>query len=402
MRICLISRSLPIHRPGGLEYHTLELAKGLAKRGHKIVLLTTDFPDKNVQSEYEGIHLEPIPGTLPSKYNIKFFRVLPRFIETLNRRFKFDLIHAQGFSGLTINPAKINIPLVVTIHGTLFSETALAGKVWSMLSLTEKVQALWHNKTRILMLPLYRSTLNRANAIIVDSFFTRNEILRTQPSLAGKIKVVPLSIDPTRLPYIDKSDARRKLGLPTEPIIFFTVGRLHKLKGNQTVISALYKVVVSTKNIPEFIYLIGGVGEYRTTLQRLVEKYNLLDKVKFLGKISDEELPLYYASADVFIYPEISQPAFGLVALESLMCGTPVIATDSGAIPEVVNPTVGEIFPAGDINALADLLCYILQNPQWIKERETRCRPYALNKFSYEAMVSNTEQVYQDVLQRTL
>ncbi|MCD6384493.1 glycosyltransferase family 4 protein [Candidatus Sumerlaeota bacterium] len=398
MNICLISRSLPFHRSGGLEYHTLELAQGLTQRGHKVVLVTTSIPDKNIQPVYHGIHLEPVPGTLPSRYNIRFFRTIAKYIETLHQQYRFDVVHSQGFSALTVNPAKINIPLVVTIHGTLFSETALAKKVWSQLSLREKVQALWHHKARFLLLPLYRRMLTRAACIIVDSSFTRSEILKEQPSLAHKIKLIPLSIKPERFPGVDKIDARTKLGLPTDTMILFTVGRLHKLKGIQTVIEALHRLIISTPDIPEFLYIIGGSGEYRTVLQRLVNNYNLQNKVSFPGRISDSDLPLYYASADVFIYPELSQPAFGLVTLESLMCGTPVIGAESGAIPEVIDPTVGVLFPPGDANALADILRHILQNPQWITEREPRCRPYALNKFSYHAMISNIERVYQDVI----
>ncbi len=394
MNICLISRSLPLHRSGGLEYHTLGLARGLVKRGHRVVIVTTALPCAEPPPEYEGITLEPLPGSAPSCYNLHFFKSIPRFVQHLHRQHNFDVIHGQGFGALTVNPEKFGVHLVITIHGTIFSETALAKPAWRHLTVPEKLQALGHHKSRILLYPLYRRMLKRAAGIIVDSAFTRDEILKSQAVLRDKIRVVPLSVEPERFPEIEPQAAREVLGLPTDRMILFTVGRLHKMKGFQTVIEALHEIGTPALDRANALYVIGGSGDYAERLQRLVDKYSLSGRVKFAGRIKEDELATYYAAADVFIYPDMGQPAFGLVALESLLCGTPVIGASSGAIPEVVDESVGALFPPGDSHALADLLRNIVNLPQWVQDRKTRARAHALRKFPFDAMIDNTIEIY--------
>lgn len=397
MNICLISRSLPLHRSGGLEYHTLDLACGLAERGHKVVLVTTRIPQPLPADEYSKIQLVQLPGTLPGKYNFPFFYNIGRFLRELNRSHKFDVIHAQGFSALTIKPRKLFPPLVVTIHGTLFSETALAGAVWKTLSFAEKMQVLWRHKLRFLMLPLYRRMLRRARVIIVDSQFTRQELCREMPSLEARIHIVPLGVNPQRYPPIERTQARQKLNLPRDSTIFFSVGRLHKLKGFQQALLALHSLFSRQMTRTGVLYIIGGEGGYEAELKNLVARLKLQHRVLFAGRIPDALLPYYYASADAFIYPELSQPAFGLVAIEALLCGTPVIAARSGAIPEVVTPEVGITYPPFDTSALTDIFRQALDHPEWLKERQLRSREYALTKFSYSQMIGKTEQIYQSV-----
>ncbi|MCX7766741.1 MAG: glycosyltransferase family 4 protein [Candidatus Sumerlaeia bacterium] len=397
MNICLISRSLPLHRSGGLEYHTLDLAYGLAEKGHKVTLVTTQVPQTPPADEYSAIQLVQMPGTLPGKYNLTFFYKIGQFLSELNQSHKFDIIHAQGFSALTIKPRKLVPPLIVTIHGTLFSETALAETIWKRLGLAEKIKVLWQHKLRLLILPIYRQMLRRARVIVVDSQFTRQELCREMPALVSKIFVVPLGVNPRRYPALDRAQARQKLSLPKNTTIYFSVGRLHKLKGFQQSLLALHRLFSRQITRAEILYIIGGEGEYEAELRQLTTRLNLQHRVKFAGRITDELLPYYYASADAFIYPELSQPAFGLVAIESLLCGTPVIAARSGAIPEVVTPDVGITYPPFDTTALAEIFRQALEHPEWLRELQVRCREYALKNFSYSAMISKTEQIYNTV-----
>src|SRR5208283_4207651 len=101
--------------------------------------------------------------------------------------------------------------------------------------------------------------------------------------------------------------------------------------------------------------VIAGDGDYRSALESDVQSRQLKN-VTFLGKVEEAKLPALYSAADIFIHPDLTAPAFGLVAVESMACGTPVLASHTGALPEVLSSDSGFLFPRGDAHQLAVLL----------------------------------------------
>src|SRR5437868_959361 len=115
----MLVRALPMHRPGGLEYHTWDLALGLQARGHEITILTTRFGAANSAPEElpPNISLQFVSRSRPADYSIAFFRYAQRDLERLDRTHHFDVIHSQELAGLFLRawPGR----LVVTVHGTM-------------------------------------------------------------------------------------------------------------------------------------------------------------------------------------------------------------------------------------------------------------------------------------------
>jgi glycosyltransferase involved in cell wall biosynthesis len=162
---------------------------------------------------------------------------------------------------------------------------------------------------------------------------------------------------------IAKADARRELGWPAEARIFFTVRALGPRYGLDVALRAIAPLLAEHDGY----FFLGGDGPWRERLKTLGKS---LDpggpggpRIRFLGRISDRELELAYAAADLFVLPTLALECFGLITLEAFAFGCPVLATDAGAIPESMRPILPDlIVPAGDEQALTIAARKFLQN----------------------------------------
>ncbi len=391
MRIAVLTRSLPVHRTGGLETITLNLARGLAARGHEIVIITSAHPDGKKQEKYDGVTFHFTQGTVPSTYSPLFFTRLNRQFRILHEEKPFDLIHAQGFSALTLNPPP-GVPLLATLHGTLFSETPLHRDSFSRLSPVAKTGKIIRHRWRILMFPLYKRYLTRLSRIFVDSAYSLDETLRDCPGAQNRFRVVPLGLDVSSPPRLDREAARARLGLSGKQPFFFTLSRLEEMKGIHLAIDAL-----ASLNHPGIQYCIGGEGRMRPVLERMIRE-RCPRGIRLLGIIPREALADWFTAADLFIFPEISHPAFGLVSIESLFHGTPVIASRSGAIPEIVTPEVGMLFERGSSDSLAAGLRGFLPGISEWRSRAACLQRHVIENYSLDLFLDRTVGVYREVL----
>ena len=135
-------------------------------------------------------------------------------------------------------------------------------------------------------------------------------------------------------------------------------------------------------SIPEFLLAIGGTGSRREELEELAQSLGLRDHVRFLGYLPDSDLPSYYQASDLFVLPTRELEGFGLIAVESLACGTPVLGTPVGAIPEILRPLDPSLLmrattPEAMAESLAALLFRMRETPDdWARLRAD-CRRYA-------------------------
>jgi glycosyltransferase involved in cell wall biosynthesis len=392
MRICLLTRALPVHRKGGLEYHSYDLATGLAARGNEVTVVTSAHPQGKTSETQGNVTVHFLPGRIPGKYSLAFFRSLNKRLEQLNADQRFDVVHAQGLAGMFL-PRRlmraIGSRYIVTIHGTLFSETPLYREQFRGYPLIRKIEKIWQYKHRLVVYPFYRKVLRNASCIIVDSEFTSNELKLSRGSVRSRLRVVRLGVSEARYPCISKDEARKRLNL--SGTILFTLGRLEEMKGVRVALEGIR--AISRK---DFRYFIGGTGKERGSLETFCER-NGLANVASLGEVPSEEVPYYLAAADVFVYPELGQPAFGLVAIEAMLQGTPVLASRAGAIPEIVTQEVGWLFERGSAASLAGELERLLASPELVRAAAARCRDYVLRNFSYDRMIDETIRVYQEI-----
>ena len=393
MKIAILTRSLPVHRTGGLETATWDLARFLSLQGCRVFILTTAHPKGLPEETRDGVTILYTPGTSPARYTPLFFSRLSRRIRLLHEREKLDIVHSEGFAGLTFSSPP-DLPLVATLHGTLFSETPLYREQFQTFSPFEKLAAIWRYRWRIAIRPLYRRFLKRLDRIFVDSRFSLGETLRDVPGSRDKFRVVPLGIDVSHPPPLDRMAARKRLDLPLDRPVVFTLSRLEKMKGIDTALEAARAL-----ENRDFLYLIGGEGRSRSRLEKKAKDLGL-STVRFPGRIPDNRLSDYFTAADLFLYPEISQPAFGLVSLEAMFHGCPVLGSDAGAIPEVVTPDKGWLFKRGDAADLAAKWERILNRIPELREKSEHLRRYVVEHFSLERFIGQTLEVYREVLEK--
>ena len=168
------------------------------------------------------------------------------------------------------------------------------------------------------------------------------------------VGVVPCGVDLDRFHPVGKAGARAKLGLdPDEPVLLF-VGRFAALKGIDRLLEATAHL---TRNRDLRLMIVGGDGEQTPEFRELTSlsrRLGILDRVTFAGRVDHEDMPLYYSSADVLVLPSHYE-SFGLVALESLACGTPVVTTPVGAMERIIRQgETGRVIQDASPAALAE------------------------------------------------
>jgi glycosyltransferase involved in cell wall biosynthesis len=241
-----------------------------------------------------------------------FLRCLPRVI-VIHRQWKIDCLDAHyvypdGLAAVLLGKY-LSVPVVVSARGT-------------DINLLPKFR---------LIRPMIRWTLTQAAAVIAVSAALK-EVMIGLGADGKKIHVVPNGVDPTRFQPIPIAEARRRLGLPVQGAIIVSVGTLIPSKGHELTIRALGHLARRQEQIRLYIL---GEGQYRSYLERLVEEMGLRETVQFAGKRPNEELQFWFSAATVSCLAS-SREGWPNVVTESLACGTPVVATRVGGVPEIL------------------------------------------------------------------
>jgi len=180
-----------------------------------------------------------------------------------------------------------------------------------------------------------RTVIRRCHHVIVLSEFMKRQVMATHGIAPNYITVVPGAADPaTFYPPHDRNEIRRELKLPEGRTILFTVRNLVPRMGLEHLLDAMAMLREEHRNL---LLLIGGEGQLRSRLEELIRSKGLEGSVQLLGFVPEEQLAKYYQSSDLVVMPTLQLEGFGLVTVEAMACGTPVMGTPVGAIPEVLS-----------------------------------------------------------------
>jgi glycosyltransferase involved in cell wall biosynthesis len=280
----------------------------------------------------------------------------------------FDLYHALAF----VVPVWLTKPCVVTVYD---------------LSFIHYPQVL--SAARRLYLRLFTAlSCRRARRVIAISHSTAHDLTETLHIPAGKIDVAPPGYNPAvyrRLPADQVEAFRREKGLPERFWLF--IGTLEPRKNLPSLLRAYAA-------LPERLPLIlaGGKGWQYDDIFGTVEQCGLTHEVRFPGFVPAEELPFWYNSAEVFIYPSIFE-GFGLPVLEAMACGTPVVVSDASSLPEIVG-TTGLRVPPHDTVAWTAMLHRALTDVNW-RHEAAEGGPVEAARYRWEATVQETIASYR-------
>ncbi|MGD1912023.1 MAG: glycosyltransferase family 4 protein [Rivularia sp. (in: cyanobacteria)] len=252
-------------------------------------------------------------------------------------------------------------------------------------------------------LGIEKQVLETAQRIVATSP-QEQQHMRTFVSTKGDIDIIPCGTDIERFGHIDRKSARAKLGINPQTKLVMYVGRFDPRKGIETLVRAVRESELFGSEDFKLI-ICGGSrpgrsdGNERDRIERIVGELGMSQMTEFPGRVSQEDLPSYYAAADVCVVPSHYEP-FGLVAVEAMASFTPVIASDVGGLQfTVVNEETGLLAPPQDVPAFASAIDRILLDAVWGEKLGQAARKRVENKFSWDGVAMQLSELYNNLLE---
>lgn len=398
MNILVLSDAFWPDHTGGISKSLMPEVEELEARGHRVVVVTRrlrqNLPLCELRERYE-LYRYPSPAEGTPFYRLyPFYSIqqIAKLLPRLYQQFDFDVAYIHNpFQALGLLRSSIQLPYVYVFHAPTTREIevdAARGK-YGVLTPLVKIANVWIRQKE-------KEALTHAKRIIVRSQYMAEEMRRAHGEIEqAKIVRIPICVDTQRFFFVeDPRSVRMELGLPVNRPVLLTVRRLVARMGLENLISSMTFV---RRQIPDVLLLIGGKGYLENSLRQQVKELRLESNVKFVGFIPEERLPRYYQAADLFVLPTLALEGFGLVTIEALSCGTPVVATPVGANPELLTP-LGEEFLCRDTTpeSIAERIIWFIRQNIGMQVRK-RCRDYCESNFSVPKVVSSIEGVLSQV-----
>ena len=384
MRILIV---LTYYEPykSGLTVYAVRQAEALAARGHRVTILTSQF-ERNLPLETwkNGIRIIRVPVAFRLSKGV----VMPKFSGTARRLLQeADLVNLhvpQADAALVVWQAKkLHLPIVLTYHCTVEMPKGLISRLagWAV-GLSSRISA------------------SLADVVVHNT----RDFAEHSPFLIrymDKFKVVPPPIEVSPVSEKDISDFRERHAILPSQRVIGMAARLTAEKGVEYLVDAMPKILAK---IPEARVLFAG--EYENVPGEAAYRDRILPRVEqlgiqwtFLGRVSDDDLAAFYHACDVLVLPSVNTTeSFGMVQVEGMVCGTPVVATDlPGVRQPVLTTSLGKIVPVRDAAALAEAIISILEDD----------RPFAPDQiaalaltYSPETVAAAYEAIYEGLLEQ--
>ncbi|MEM2272887.1 MAG: glycosyltransferase family 4 protein [Candidatus Bathyarchaeia archaeon] len=363
------------------------LAREIAKKGHTIHIITLEFPGAPSYEEIDGekIHRVPIELGHPNfiTWTLLFNHFMEKRIADVSKHEKFDIIHAHDW---LVAPASISskhylgAPLVSTIHSTEVG----------------RAQGL-HSPDSFLIDGFEWWLTYESKRIIVASYAMKSEVEEHFRLPSEKIEVIPNGIDISKYEInVDRNSVKRRLGIdPSERIVLF-IGRLVPQKGVEYLIMAAPKIF---DQHPEARIIIVGNGWIKDNLWNLAYSTGYSHKITFLGFLSDQDTIELTLSSDVLVVPSVYEP-FGIVALEGMAAGIPVVASNVGGLAEIIeHDRTGFLAYKESPDSIAWGVNKILSDPSYAHWLAQNAKKKVREAYSWEAVAKRTVEVYKKTLE---
>ncbi len=381
-----ILTTLYYYRPhySGLTVYTERLARALARRGHQITVLTSRYaPSLPVYEQQDGVEIRRLPVALRLSKGV----VMPAAAYWGPRLAgQHDVVHVHvpqlDAAPLSLWCRAAGKPVVMTYHSNLRLPASPVNGVASLVS---------HLADRV--------TASAANVVVANTF----DYAISTPVLRANRRKLIIVPPPVEMPPVEPrllAQLRARLGLRRGERVIGMAARLASEKGAEILAQAM-PAVLAKRPAARVVYVgqyldVMGEGPYARRLAPLIDR--LGDRWTFLGTLSAAEMTAFYTLCDVTVLPSLnSTESFGMVQVESMVCGTPVVASD---LPGVREPTIvtgmGLQTPPGDPARLAEAILRVLDDPREFHKDSRRIAGW----FSSERAAEQYEEIFQSLLRR--
>jgi glycogen(starch) synthase len=387
MRILMLSWEYPPRIIGGISRVVHDLAQRLGAQGNEVHIVTCLDQGAPEEEKDEYVRVHRVRCYDLSTMNFVDwvlqlnFAILEKCIRLVGSTERFDIIHAHDWIvafAARVLKASYGIPLVSTIHATEW------GRNWGI-----------HNEVQRYISSVEWWLTYESWRVIVNSGYMYNEVCQVFHLPQDKIRVIPNGVDLDKFKgYGRDYGFRRNFAADREKIVFF-VGRLVNEKGAHILLDAMPKILAYYNDVK---LVVTGKGPQLDYLRNKAAIMGIGDKVYFTGYISDDNLSRLYMCVDVAVFPSLYEP-FGIVALEGMVAGVPVVVSDVGGIGEIVEHGIdGMKAYAGNPGSLADSILEILHNPGRAEDMKARAFDKLRRLYDWRLISEQALKTYEEVV----
>jgi D-inositol-3-phosphate glycosyltransferase len=390
---------------GGMNVYVRDLTRELGRQGIHVDVFTRAQDEHVPHIVHElgygnrVVHIPAGPEEPKSKSDIA--KYIPEFADGIKKFAEekgvtYDVIHSHywmsGLAAEALSDAWGGTPIVHMFH-TL-------GEMKNRVARSEDEKA---GEDR---LNGERQVLRRVNRIIVATMAELTQLRFLYRADSSKLVVIPPGVDTSHFYSIPSDEAKQYIGLKPENRMILFVGRIEPLKGVDTLIQAMSCLdqSLTSASHPVHLAIIGGephadpkdMSAEMTRLQKICDDLCMGGMVVFLGKRAQDTLPYYYSAAELLVMPSLYE-SFGMVALEAMACGTPVIASEVGGLGYLVqNGETGYTIPDSDPEVLCEKLSILLGDNELREKMGRRAAEYARD-YDWEKIALKLIDVYKEV-----
>ena len=403
MHIAMLSAEYP-PRWGGMGSTVYHLSAALAARGHRITVITRS--GGGIAPKIEGVEVLSVGWVpLPMAFTRSYGRSAMRALKHLHTRDRVDIVHLHcpmiSWNTKQFESCRENIaPVVSSLHGSWLGE-----RDGLIAASKQKEATVWANPNDLAILltakhyaGYERAAVRGSSVCVANSEATKNDCeSRYSPPSDWDCEVVHWGVDTSMFVPLHRDDEdsvatheriRSRYGGSR---LLLAVGRLAARKGYGLLLRAFANIHSSDSQIR---LVIVGRGHLRSRLQRQARALGVADAVTIESGMPFEELAALFRSADLVVYPSYYEGQ-GLIPLEAMASGTPVVTVDHGPLPEMVDESVGRLFVMGDPDSMAGAIMAELADPERLQEKGEAGRRRVLEKFTFEHDAGRFEAIYE-------
>ena len=406
MHIAMLSAEYP-PRWGGMGSTVFHLSSALVSLGHRITIITRNGGSGDPPT-VDGVTVRKVKwARIPMGFTRSYGKYALNELRRLHSTDPVDVVHLHcpmiSWTKKQFKICKQEIsPVVSSLHGSWLGE-----RDGLRIASRMKEAAVWANPNDLAILltggyyaEFENAALSESNVCVANSHATKQDFIdRYSPPNDWDCEVIHWGVDTEMFIPLTEENPQGKLirerySVPKDGKLLLAVGRLAARKGYASLLRSFSKV---NKKISGVRLVIVGRGHLKKRLEKLSRKLGIGEYVTIESSLPFDELALLFRVSDLVVYPSYYEGQ-GLIPLEAMASGTPVVTVNHGPLPEMVDDTVGKLFTMGDNDSMSSAIIEEIQNPEALVKKGILGRKRVLEKYTYESNASDFSEIYSRIV----